>query len=337
MRRLILSGVLLAALVGAAFWYLAPDSNSGLILYSAEDYSTAAAHAFAARSGVPVTVVSLSTGALLARIAAEGNRPHWNLAWFDGAESAAGLAAAHLTGVVHADLDWNRLGRRLVPADEHWVPTGITLAGVFVVPEARYSGAPRTWRALASWHGRIGMNNPAISGPAFPILAALLEAGGGWPAGKSFVRTLVHNGMHIYAKNSNTLAALNVGNIDLALVQSSAGFAFAHAHPGFRVLVPDPAVALPSVIVVPRGLSGRRRTAVLRFVRYVMSPGGQAVRMGQGEADSLYWPLTRSVSRPRDDDLLPPVPVAVTVTDARNWGRRQAAMGRWFSALWGAP
>ena len=137
------------------------------------------------------------------------------------------------------------------------------------------------------------------------------------------------------AQHGNALAALNVGRIALALVQSSSGFAFARAHPRFRVIVPDPAVALPSVIVVPHGLSVRRRAVVLRFVRYVMSPGGQAVRMGQGEADSLYWPLTRSVSRPRGDDSLPPVPAAVTVADARNWGRRQAVMGRWFSALWG--
>ncbi len=334
MRRLVLAATLLAGVVAGAFWYLEPDDGGGLVLYSAEDYGAAAARAFTERTGVPVSTVSLSTGALLARVAAEGRRPRWDVAWFDGAESAAGLAAAGLTGRLHAVIDWNRLGRRLVPADGDWLPTGTTLAGVFVVPAVSPYPAPRTWGALASWQGRIGMSNPAISGPAFPILAALLEAGGGWPAGKPFVRGLVGAGMRIYAKNANTLAALRAGEIDLALVQSSAGFAFARVHSGFRVVVPDPAVALPSVLVIPARLAPGKRAQVLRFARFVMSPLGQHLRMRMNEPDALYWPLTRNVARPRDVQGLPPPPADLKFFDASVWGRRQGDMDRWFSKLW---
>ena len=123
-------GLVIAAMV-ACLWMLWPAPQHGLVLYATSESATTLASAFTDRTGIPVTVVRLSTGPMLARIVAEGDRPQWTLAWVDGDMAAASLDRAGLLarGIVPA-AGWTPIGRALIPADGAWVPTGLTLAGV---------------------------------------------------------------------------------------------------------------------------------------------------------------------------------------------------------------
>lgn len=333
MKRMLPIIVIVLVLAAVAGWALWPKGNKGLVLYSAVDYGDEVAKAFTKKTGIPVTVVDLTTGSLLARVSAEGNRPAWTLAWFDGNEAAAGLDGASLVakGIV-PDLNWTSLGRKLVPADGSYTPTGLTLAGAFTYKPSELKDPPHSWSDLENpdLHGAIGMNNPAISGPMFPMLAGMLDQAGGWPAGKSFVMDLKANGLHVYPKNKNTLAALTSGDIKVAITQSSAAWNLVARDPSLHVVLPTPSFALPSVIVVAAGMPSSVQQKAKKFIRFAMSPSTQRLRMANSEGDSLYWPLTKD--SPAPNKILPSLKgIDIKIMPAGYWGNLEAQINSWFS------
>jgi iron(III) transport system substrate-binding protein len=188
-----------------------PSPEDGLVLYSGLDYGPAVAAAFSKETGIKIQVVRLATGSLLARMSAQGRHPDWDVAWFDGATAAAALDGA---GLLQRNLpppaQLNSIGQSLVSADGAFIPTGFTLAGVFISDPARLPAAPATWPGLAApgLRNAVGMNDPSISGPTFPMLAGMLDQAGGWPAGQGYVAALKANGLQMFDKNDATLAAL---------------------------------------------------------------------------------------------------------------------------------
>jgi iron(III) transport system substrate-binding protein len=309
---------------------LARPSSRGLILYSAMSYSQPVADEFTRATGVPITVVELTTGNLLARIAAEALHPNWDLAWFDGDMAAAGLDNAHLlaTGIAPA-LNWTSRGRELVPHDGSYVPTGFTLAGVFVtlgsIPDV-----PHRWEDLLAVHGCVGMNNPSISGPSYPILAAILNESGGWPAGKRFIDELKTHCFDMFTANDDTLAALRSGTIRVAIVQSSAAWSLRARDHRLVVTVPQPAYVLPSVIVEPSAASSRTRAIVRRFIAFAMGDRLQRLRMLQGGSDGVYR-STVAMNGP-GSPLVPAGDGPLKTTDAFAWGKIEGEVNAWFAA-----
>ena len=338
MRRLIfvsLAALLLAAAAIGYLWWR--PQGEALVLYCALDYCGDVAQAYQHVSGKPVEVVRLGTGPLLARVTAEGHHPHWDIAWFDGPEAAEGLAAAGLAmRGLKLPVAWNRTGLEEQSPDGAYIPSGLTLAGVFVVSRDFATRAPRTWPELLrpDLRGGVGMNNPAISGPALPVLAGLLTQGGGWPSGQTFVKALRANGLRVFAKNDATLMALKSGEIRVAVVQSSAAYYFQHRNSTLQVILPHPAYDLPSVMVVSAGLHGQQLTAARQFMQYVLSPAGNRLRSDQGSADSLYWPLTRAP--PPANPLLPNFSgVRLAHLDPVYWGKLEKTLNPWFSRVMG--
>ncbi|CAG4927059.1 unnamed protein product [Acidocella sp. C78] len=223
-------------------------------------------------------------------------------------------------------------GRSMLPSDGAYVPTGFTLAGVFVMRKSSTLPPPKTWNDLATppYRGVVGMNDPAISGPTYPALAGMLKTAGGWPQGKSFVTALKANGLQVFAKNDATLAALRSGTIKLAIVQSSAAVnAARNSDHDLTVIYPRPAYVLPNVIVLPKGLHGRALREAKAFIAFAESPAGQAIRKREGEGDSYYWPVTAQ-SAPRR--ALPPLTTLDLATlDAASWGAREKDVLAWFA------
>ena len=102
------------------------------------------------------------------------------------------------------------------------MPTGVTLMGIVAYNKTKVPNPPTTWQALASsaWKGQVGMNDPAQSGPTFPLIAGVMNYLGGVPAGEKYFTSLKSNGLVIHPTNGPTLQALTSGQINLALVQS---------------------------------------------------------------------------------------------------------------------
>ncbi len=332
MRRVIAAGFGVAIIIIAAV-LLWPAPARGLVLYAALDYAPAIGKAFTKKTGIPVRVIRLSTGALLARITAEGHHPDWDIGWFDGATAAVSLDTAGLLAHgLRPPVPLTATGRSMLPPDGAYIPTGFTLAGVFVMNKASTLKPPKTWNDLTAplYHGVVGMNDPAISGPTYPALAGMLKQAGGWPQGKGFVAALKANGLQVFAKNDATLAALRNGTIKLAIVQSSAAVNVArNIDHHLTVIYPRPAYVLPNVIVLPKGLHGRALREAKAFIAFVESPGGQAIRKREGEGDSYYWPVT---ALPAPRHALPPLTTLDLATlDAARWGAREKTVLAWFA------
>lgn len=333
MRKLLL--VFLAAIVMATLWLSRPADRAGLVLYSGVDYGPQVAAAFTRKTGIPVTVIELSTGTLLARISAEASRPAWSIAWFDGAIAAkeldlSGLVARH----VLPSVSWTKDGQEMLPTDGAYVPTGFTLAGVLIEPKpAKPVHQILSWQSLVdpAWHERIGMNNPAISGPTFPLVAGLLQIHGGWPSGQDFLLSAKRNGLKVFTTNKNTLAGLRNGAIGLAMVQSSAAYYVAHhSHRPYVIRVPKPAFPLVRVLIKSPGLSRKKSDEVQQFLRFALSKEGQSVAMNQNSSDSLYWPVVQDA--PPRNPILPPVEsLQLLPLDPAYWGPMESKINQWFS------
>ncbi len=333
--RKIIAGVAALILAGIAAFMLWPASNSGLVLYAGLDYAPAVASAFTKETGIKVRVIRLSTGSLLARMVAQGHHPDWDIGWFDGSTAAASLDADHLLAHnLPAPQNLTPVGQSLLSADGAFIPTGFTLAGVFIYNPTRLQSPPTGWSDLTNpaYQGITGMNDPSISGPTYPMLAGMLDNAGGWPQGQGFVQALKANGLHMYDKNDATLSALQAQEIKLAIVQSSAAVFFAAHHPGLKIAIPDPAYTLPNVMVEAAGLSARKRAEAARFMAFVMRPNIQKLRQAKGEADGDYWPVTTNAPAPLPG--LPDLSQVKTVTlNPAVWGQREDEINAWFAKL----
>ncbi|WP_298284487.1 ABC transporter substrate-binding protein [Acidocella sp.] len=334
MRKLIagIFGLLIVAVAAVLLW---PRPDRGLVIYSGLDYGPAVTAAFTKETGIKVRVVRLSTGSLLARIVAQGQHPDWDIGWFDGATAAAALDAQGLLARnLPAPLTLTPAGQAMQSPDGAFIPTGFTLAGVFISQPARLPTPPATWNDLTqpAYHGLVGMNDPSISGPTYPMLAGMLDNAGGWPQGQSYVEALKANGLHMFAKNDATLSALQAQAVSVAIVQSSAAAYFALHHAGYQITVPNPAYVLPNVMVEAKGLSARRAREAARFMRFVMRPDIQALRQSAGEADGYYWPITTDAPKPLAG--LPDLSQITTKTLApAQWGALETTVNAWFAKV----
>jgi iron(III) transport system substrate-binding protein len=326
-RRL---GAALALLSLAAAAHAAP-----LTVYAAMGYDQAVVRAFTQATGIPVELVHLSTGPLLARVQAEGAHAQWDVLWFDGNLAMRSFAMQHRLACGWApSVRYTAQGRALEPPDHCWAPVGVTYAGVMLVDTARLAAAaqPRSWADLDSpaLRGRVGMDNPSISGPTYPLLAGVLQDLG-VARGQRYFETLKTNGLRVYPTNSVTLRALQFGQIDVAVVQSSAALGYARGKRGLRVVMPPPSTELPSDLAIGAQVHGAQLAAARRFVEFVLSaPGQQALQHGDPAADSNDTPLLAGIA---------PLPAAAAlrpqrtqVLDPATWGPREGAIDAWFTA-----
>ena len=305
-----------------------------LVVYSAQGYDSAMTKAFTKATGIPVQLDDNSTGPLLTQIEASKNNPKWGLLWADGDTAFAGLdTQGLLLKGFEPSVTFNSLGSSVVPKDQGYTPTGVTLMGIVAYNKAKVPNPPTTWQQLESptWKGQVGMNDPAQSGPTFPLIAGVMNYLGGVPAGEKYFSTLKSNGLIIHQTNGPTLQALTSGQINLALVQSSAaiGATFTSKNIGIKYL--SPATLLPSAIGIDAKASPQVQAEAKQFISFVLSPAGQKVmQSGDPTGDSLYYPVVSGVS---------PLPSLPSLTSVKTqtispytWGPQEATINNWFDS-----
>lgn len=311
------------------------ESSGGketLIVYSAQGYAPNSVEAFEEETGIPTKLVENSTGPLFARIQAEKASPQWGLFWVDGAEPFASLDEQ---GMLVKSLEvpaLTSLGEKLVPADSSFVPTGITLACAVVYNSKEVSSPPTSWQQLteSTYANKIGMNNPAVSGPTYPCVVGVMKYLGSEAKGKEFFEKLKSNGLKISETNGDTLHLLETGQISIGLIQSSAEIGAAEKVKGLKVaFLPDETV-LPSNIGVDASATPEVREEAQKFIDWVLSaPGQKQMKTGDPEGDSLYWPVAAG-TQPRPQ--LPALgPISTQQVDPYEWGKREASINKWFS------
>jgi iron(III) transport system substrate-binding protein len=305
-----------------------------LVVYSAQGYDSAMTKAFTKATGIPVKLDDNSTGPLLTQIEASKNNPNWGLLWVDGATAFAGLdTQGLLLKGYEPNVTFNSLGTASVPSDKSYVPTGVTIMGIVAYNKSKVSNPPTTWQALesSSWKGQVGMNDPAQSGPTFPLIAGVYNYLGSASAGEKYFETLKSNGLIIHPTNGPTLQALTSGQINLALVQSSAaiGATFTDKNIGIEYL--NPATLLPSAIGIDAKASPQVQAEAEKFAAFVLSAAGQKVmQTGDPTGDSLYYPVVQGVN---PLSSLPSLSSVTTQTiNPYTWGPQEATINSWFDS-----
>lgn len=309
------------------------SSKPTLLVYSAQGYSPNGVKAFTKETGTPAKLVENSTGPLLARIQAEKSDPQWGLLWVDGNE---GFATLDEEGMLQKNLEvpaLTSLGKSLAAPDKSFVPTGITLACAMIYNSKEVKEPPKTWQQLteSKYAGKIGMNNPAVSGPTYPCVAGVMNYLGGVKQGEAFFEKLKSAGIHISETNGATLHLLETGQIQIGLIQSSAAVGAAKKVPGLKVAFLPKETVLPSEIGVDAKAPAAVREEAQEFINWVLSPAGQhQMQIGDPEGDSLYWPVAAN-TKP-----LPELPELSTISTQQlepyEWGKREASVNSWFSA-----
>jgi iron(III) transport system substrate-binding protein len=341
-RTSVLAAAVLAAGAGLAACSTSPaattTAGSGgsakvpLVVYSAQGYDHAMTTAFSKATGITVKLDDNSTGPLLTQIEASRNNPNWGLLWVDGPTAFAGLdRQGLLERGFEPSVSWNALGRQSLPADKSYTPTGVTLVAAVAYNKAKVHTPPASFQQLLSpaWKGQVGMDDPSQSGPTYPFIAGMMNQLGGISQGRQYFTRLKANGLIIHPTNGPTLQALTSGQINVALVQSSAAIGARLSDKKLGVEYLDPATLLPSAIGIDARAPAAERREAEQFITFVLSARGQKVmQTGDPTGDSLYYPVLQGVSP------LPALPslssVATQTINPYTWGPREAAVNTWF-------
>jgi iron(III) transport system substrate-binding protein len=173
------------------------------------------------------------------------------------------------------------------------------------------------------------MNDPSQSGPTYPFIAGMMNYLGGVNAGESYFTKLKANGLVIHPTNGPTLQALTSGDINIALVQSSAAIGAALADKNIGIAYLNPVTMLPSAIGIDAKASATEQAEAKKFVSFVLSAAGQKVmQSGDPTGDSLYYPVLSGVQP------LPALPsltgVKTQTIDPYSWGSQEGTINTWF-------
>jgi iron(III) transport system substrate-binding protein len=258
------------------------DKTTGLTVYSAQGYDSDATNAFQQQTGITTKLVDDSTGPLLAKVAAEGANPQWDVLWFDGNVTMQDVDnQGYLLKWKSNNLgNYTTRGRALVPSDYAYYPSGLTAAGVIVYNKAHAPATlPADWSDLTKpqYKNMTAENDPAFSGPAYPFIAGVSQVLGGEAQGKQFFTQLKANGVTIFQTNDPTLSSIKTGAKEFGIIQDSAYFgAAAGGETNLGVIYPSSGVAaLPGELSV--GANSPHKACAEQFVDWVISQAGQSV------------------------------------------------------------
>ncbi|RKR73348.1 ABC transporter substrate-binding protein [Frondihabitans australicus] len=311
-----------------------------LTLYAAVAYDAMVSKAFTAKTGIPVKVVDDSTGPLLTKIAAEKNNPQWSLFWADGATAYASLDQQGLLGSYTPSASYDAVGKSVVPADHSYTPTGVTLVPGLIYNSAKIS-APTSYDDLLSstFKNQGGMNDPAQSGPTYPLIAGLMNQFGGEKngvaKGEAYLSKLKANGIKVYPTNGDTLHALETGQINYGLIQSSAALGevlTAKTSATFKpkVVYLSKSTLLPANLAMSKSLDAVQKKEAGEYIDFALSSQGQALMQKADPAgDSLFYPI---VSGGTPLPGMTAFPTAYQTIDPKFWGPLQGQVTTWFDS-----
>ncbi len=258
------------------------NKSTGLTVYSAQGYDSDATKAFQQQTGIQTNLVDDSTGNLLAKVAAEGNNPQWDVLWFDGNVTMQDLdnQGYLLKWKSNNIANYTDQGKSLIAPDYSYYPSGVTAAGAIVYNKTNAPATlPADWKDLLSpqYKNLVAENDPAFSGPAFPFIAGVSQVLGGEDQGKQFFTSLKANGDKIFQTNDPTLSSVKTGAREFAIVQDSAYYgALAGGATNLGIIYPTSGVAeLPSELSV--GKNSPHQACAEIFVDWVLSQAGQTV------------------------------------------------------------
>lgn len=328
------------------------EDNPGFVLYSSQGYAQSVITAFnATNPGFTVTLNAASTGPLLQQVQAEGTNPKWGALWIDGAIPFEYLDSIGMLtkNSVPKTAKYTSLGTSNVPKDGSYIPTGVTETGVLCYDsnQVNVANLPSKWTDLTDSSYPLGMNDPSISGPTYPLIAGVFSKLSKLPfnATTAQVKAAIKKGEAFYeaiakkhpgnlvvnAKNGATLGAISNHAIGMATIQGSACYSKTiGSFPTLGEKYLDATIVLPSAIGIDSKMPAVVRADAAKFAAWLLTAAGQdAMQKGDPAGDSLYWPIITGVMT--SNAVIPAIASTNPyIINPKLWAPYQTEITAWF-------
>lgn len=289
---LIISSVLLLGGVAGA------RAAEPLVVYSSLDTADPASKAFTKKTGIPVNLVSLSTGELLGKVAAEGNHPQFDVLWVEGSAVMDRLAGQ---GILKSEpgavdkVDYTDLGRKLVPQSQSYFPISVSTTAIAVnTKKIDPAKMPKTWADLEALAGSVAAKDPNLSGPAFQWLAGYFQVMGAGPGQAELEKILTNKALSGIPSGESVNRTLISGDAAAAIQQDTSIYDLIAKGEPVQVVYPsDGVVALPSSLGI--SAATKQEDAAKAYLQFVLSAEGQQAMLTTDGGDGFFAPVVKGV------------------------------------------
>ena len=309
-----------------------PEQTEPLLVYL-NDFDAVIGDLFKEATGYDVEVVVGNGAETMSRIEAEKSNPQWDVVWIDSMYDVYNLSQ---DGSLLTDwepenaVNLTDFAKSLVPDNKCFYPTGAHAAGVLVYRTDVYdeTTAPKTIDDLADprFEGQVGMADPGVAAPAYPLAAEIMYSKG-LEDGEAYFSTLFDQGLKVYPKNPQVVQALASGEISVALLQESNAYEMVSGGEPISIVWPeDGAPASPRVAAI--SASTDQEEIAKMFVNFLLDPDTQQALVNTGD-EGFFEPSVEGVTSKEERDPNATLTVADTAWGAEN----EADIKAWFADM----
>ena len=303
-----------------------------LVVYL-NDFDAVIPDMFKEATGYDVEVVSGNGAETMSRIAAEKGNPQWDVVWIDSMYDVYNLSKE---GELMTDFEIENaenltdFSKTLVPENKCFYPTGTHAAGVLVYRNDVYSAdeAPKTFEELtdAKYAGQVGMADPGVAAPAYPLAAYFMD-NMGMEGGHEYFTAMFEQGLKVFPKNPQVVQALASGEISVAMLQESN--AYDMVENGEPVSIVWPESGAPGATRVAAISASTDQPEVAKaFVNFLLEQETQQKLVELGD-EGYFEPSVEGVTLKTERDANAKLAVADIEFGAENEGDIKA----WFADM----
>lgn len=310
----------------------APVQTEPLVVYL-NDFDAVIVDMFREATGYDVEVVVGNGAETMSRIAAEKGNPQWDVVWIDSMYDVYNLSKEGelLTGWEPENAaDLTDFSKALVPENKCMYPTDIHAAGVLVYRNDVWSeeDAPKTFADLTDekYSGQIGMADPGVAAPAYPLAAYFMESLG-LEGGQEYFGTLFEQGLKVFPKNPQVVQALAGGDISIALLQETNAYDMAAGGEPITIIWPESGAPGSTRVAAISAETDQVEIAKI-FVNFLLDANTQQQLVNTGD-EGYFEPSVNGVTRKAERD-----PNAVlAVADEEFGAENEADIKAWFADM----
>lgn len=277
-----------------------PVQTEPLLVYL-NDFDSVIGDLFQKATGYEVEVVVGNGAETMSRIEAEKSNPQWDVVWIDSMYDIYNLSQ---DGSLLTDwepenaADLTEFSRGLVPENKCFYPTGTHAAGVLVYRNDVYdeTTAPKSIDDLtdARFAGQVGMADPGVAAPAYPLAAGIMYEKG-MEGGQEYFNTLFQQGLKVYPKNPQVVQALASGEISVALLQESNAYDMVNSGEPITIVWPEDG-APGSTRVAAISASTDQMEIARMFVNFLLDADTQQALVNTGD-EGYFEPSVTNVEK----------------------------------------
>ena len=303
-----------------------------LVVYL-NDFDAVIPDMFKEATGYEVEVVVGNGAETMSRIAAEKSNPQWDVVWIDSMYDVYNLSKDGdlMTDIEVENADnLTEFASALVPENKCFYPTGIHAAGVLVYRNDVYSEeeAPKTFEELADekYAGKVGMADPGVAAPAYPLAAYFMDEMG-MEGGQEYFSTMFSQGLKVFPKNPQVVQALASGEINVAMLQESNAYDMVASGEPISIVWPENG-APGSTRVAAISAATSQPEVAKAFVNFLLDPETQQALINTGE-EGFFEPSVEGVTLKEERDA----DAKLAVADVEFGAENEAEIKAWFADM----